>query len=86
MLNNHVLLVGDGTKQAKESRRMPGVKKLAQESEDSSKAEYIFGQMFGCIGAIITNGLNMFCIPLEMSIQDGLKETADWANGKAMDG
>jgi hypothetical protein len=33
--------VGDGMKQAKEGRRMPGLKKLHQESENSSKGEYI---------------------------------------------
>ena len=35
----HCFLVGDGTKQAKEGRHMPGVKKLAQESETQSKPE-----------------------------------------------
>jgi hypothetical protein len=29
---------------------MPGIKKLHQESENSSKGEYIFGRMFGGIG------------------------------------
>ena len=40
--NFHVL-VGDGVKQSKEGRRMPGVKKLFQESENSAKPEYIHG-------------------------------------------
>ena len=35
----HCFLAGDGTKQAKEGRHMPGVKKLAQESETQSKPE-----------------------------------------------
>jgi len=34
-----IILVGDGVKQAKESRKMPGIKKLHQESENSSKNE-----------------------------------------------
>ncbi|MHB0883935.1 hypothetical protein ACYCSE_05315 [Paenibacillus sp. SEL1] len=39
-----VVLVGDGMKEAnKEGRRMPGVKKLHQKSENVSKGEYIFG-------------------------------------------
>ncbi len=35
------ILIGDGVKQSKEGRYMPGVKKLVQESEDSSKPQYI---------------------------------------------
>ena len=60
---------------------MPGVKKLCQESEDSSKPQFIHGHMFGGIGAAIGNDLNSFCIPLDLTIQDGLKETASWTNG-----
>lgn len=48
-----VVLVGDGMKQAKEARRMPGVKKLHQESENSSKADYIFGHLFGAVGILM---------------------------------
>lgn len=72
------ILAGDGVKQAKEAFFMPGVKKLFQESEDSSKAKYIFGHMFGAIGAVIANGADTFCIPLQMSIQEGLSEAASW--------
>ena len=43
----HCVLVGDGTKQAKEGRHMPGVKKLAQESETQSKQEYLYGHHWG---------------------------------------
>ncbi len=39
------ILIGDGVKQSKEARHMPGVKKLYQESEDSLKAAYIFGHI-----------------------------------------
>ena len=34
----------------KEAKRMPGVKKQFQESENSSKPAYIFGHLFGGIG------------------------------------
>ncbi|WP_440115599.1 transposase [Paenibacillus sp. QZ-Y1] len=37
VIQDRVFLVGDGMKQAKEGRRMPGVKKLHQESENVSK-------------------------------------------------
>jgi hypothetical protein len=72
------VLAGDGVKTSKEAYRMPGVKKLFQESEDSSKGEYIFGHMFGAVGAIIARGTDAFCIPLRMSIQEGLGAAASW--------
>ncbi len=75
------LLLGDGCKVSKEARYMPGVKKLCQESEDSSKPQFIHGHLFGGIGAAIGNHLNSFCIPLDLTVQDGLKETASWDGG-----
>ena len=39
------LLVADGVKQSKEARRMPGVKRLHQESETQTKPDTIFGHM-----------------------------------------
>lgn len=80
-IGNRPLLIGDGCKVVKEARHMPGVKKLCQESENSSKPQFIHGHMFGGIGAAIGNHLNSFCIPLDLTIQDGLKETASWTNG-----
>ena len=78
--NGMVVLIGDGVKQSKEGRFMPGVKKLHQESEDSSKGEYIFGHMFGGIGVLAGNAAKWFCIPLRFNIQDGLQKTANWDN------
>lgn len=81
-LGDRILILGDGSKVSKESRYMPAVKKLFQESENSSKAQYIFGHLFGGIGVVIGNEKNSFCLPLDLTIQDGLKETAEWENGK----
>lgn len=78
--NGRVLLLGDGTKQHKEGRRMPAVKKLHQESEDTSKPSYIWGHMFGGIGAVLTDSVQYFCIPLIFTIQDGLREMASWSD------
>lgn len=73
------ILVGDGVKQSKEARKMPGVKKLHQESENSSKAEYIFGHMFGGIGVLVgAFSAKMFCVPLSMKIHDGVKGIRKW--------
>ena len=72
------ILVGDGVKASKEARKMPGVKKLHQESENSSKGEYIFGHMFGGIGVLAGNSLKLFCIPLFINLQDGIKTIRSW--------
>lgn len=72
------ILIGDGVKQSKEARKMPCVKKLHQESENSSKAAYIFGHMFGGVGILIGNASKLFCLPLSMTIQDGDKQIYRW--------
>ncbi|NES68866.1 MAG: hypothetical protein F6K24_28380 [Okeania sp. SIO2D1] len=41
--------VGDGIKVAKEGKKMPAVKKLHNESENVTKAEWIRGHYFGVI-------------------------------------
>ena len=76
--SGRAVLVGDGVKQSKEGLFMPAVKKLHQESEDSSKGEYIYGHMFGGIGVLAHKLSKWFCIPLRFTIQDGVQETADW--------
>jgi hypothetical protein len=59
---------------------MPGVKRLHQESEDSSKAEYIFGHMFGAIGVLVGSLEKLFCLPLSATLQDGQKVMRKWEN------
>lgn len=73
------ILVGDDVKASKEARKMPGIKKLHQESENSSKGEYIFGHMFGGIGVLAGNSSKLFCIPLFINLQDGVKTIRSWA-------
>ncbi|MCD7867200.1 MAG: hypothetical protein LUG62_03170 [Clostridiales bacterium] len=62
----------------KEGRYMPGVKKLHQESEGSSKSEFIFGHLMGGVGVVIGDALHKVCLPLRLSIQDGVKAAAGW--------
>ncbi|WP_419888816.1 transposase [Paenibacillus xylanexedens] len=78
VIQNRVVLVGDGMKQAKEGRRMPGVKKLHQESENVSKGDYIFGHLFGAIGILVGDSRKWFCLPLFMNLQDGLQTILGW--------
>ncbi|MDE7246899.1 MAG: transposase [Lachnospiraceae bacterium] len=82
-LNGKNLLAGDGTKHPKEGTHIPGVKKLVQESENSSKAQYIFGHMYGGVAAVTHTQKDFFAIPLKMDIQDGLSDTASWDDGCA---
>ena len=72
------VLVGDGVKQSKEGRRMPGVKKLFQESENSAKPEYIHGHMFGGLGILAGSERNWACIPLSIRLHDGLQAAREW--------
>ena len=75
--NFHVL-VGDGVKQSKEGRRMPGVKKLFQESENSAKPEYIHGHMFGGLGILAGTPGCWACVPLSIRLHDGLQAAHEW--------
>lgn len=77
-VDGYTILIGDGVKQAKEGRHMPGVKKLFQESENSSKPEYIFGHMFGGIGVLAGSISKWFCIPLHINLQDGIQAILSW--------
>ena len=82
-----VILPGDGVKQGKEGRKMPGVKKLHQESENSSKAEYIFGHQFGAVGVMAEPVAGKdFCIPLAVAIHDGVKGILGWVNSQERQG
>lgn len=49
-----------------------GGKKLFQESENSSKPEYIHGHMYGCLGILAGSHLNWACIPLSIRLHDDL--------------
>lgn len=73
-----VILVGDGVKQSKEARHMPGVKKMHQESENSAKSEYIFGHLFGGIGILAGGIQKWFCIPLLINLQGGISSIRKW--------
>lgn len=78
VVHGYVVLIGDGMKQAKEGRRMPGIKKLYQESENVSKGAYIFGHLFGAIGLLVGDSRKWFCLPLFMNLQDGVKTVLGW--------
>jgi len=70
-VNLKPVLVGDGIKVAKAGRKMPGVKKLHQESESNNKAEYIFGHSCQAV-ALLTQALaSVLALPLACRIHEG---------------
>lgn len=80
VVQNRVVLIGDGMKQAKEGRHMPAVKKLHQESENVSKGDYIFGHLFGAISILVGDSRKWFGLPLFMNLQDGIQTILGWTN------
>lgn len=50
LIDGRLLIAGDGIKISKEAEKMPAIKRLHQESENSGKAPYIYGHHWGLIG------------------------------------
>jgi len=71
-VNGRPVLVGDGIKVAKSGRKMPGVKKLHQQSESNTKPEYIFGHSCQAITVLIQALSSVFALPLACRIHEGL--------------
>lgn len=69
------LLIGDGVKVSKESSKMPGVKSLHQDSENSGKPDYIRGHHFGYVGLLVGCLAKSFCLPLHGQIHEGVGAT-----------
>jgi len=71
-IEGRVLQIGDTIKVGKEARKMPGVKKLHQESDDNAKPEWIRGHHFAFIGLLAGSLAKTFCIPIEGRITEGV--------------
>jgi len=63
-VNGRLVLLGDGIKVAKSGKKMPGVKKLHQESESNTKPEFIFGHSCQAIGLVVGKASTLFSIPI----------------------
>jgi len=72
-VNGRAVLIGDHTKTPKDSRRMPAVATLHQDSETASKPSFFKGHHWGCMALLVTAGKKRFAVPLEASIQEGTK-------------
>ncbi|MGI0495597.1 transposase [Alkalinema pantanalense CENA528] len=73
-LQGQRLYVGDGIKVAKEGRKMPGVKRLHQESSDVRKPEWIRGHYFSALSILMGAGTALFAVPLVFKLHDGIVE------------
>ena len=73
-VGDYLVIIGDGIKIAKEARKMPGVKKLHQDSANSGKAEYIFGHHHGVLGILAGSAKKLFCVPLVAEIHEGMQK------------
>lgn len=75
------LMLGDGIKLGKEARRMPAIKTLHQDSDNSSKAPFIRGHHFGFVGLLVGSLTKAFCLPLRGQLHEGiegLREDLGW--------
>jgi len=73
-IRDRYILIGDGIKISKEAQKMPGVKRLHQESDNSGKPEYIYGHHHGVLGILAGQVKKLFCIPLCAELHEGVQE------------
>ncbi|MCY6485417.1 hypothetical protein OW763_13860 [Clostridium aestuarii] len=53
---------------------------FSKASENFSKAEYIFGYMFGGVGVLAGNLNKFLCIPVSLRLHGGVKSIRQWKN------
>jgi len=70
--NGRLVLVGDGLKVGKAGKKMPGVKRLHQQSESNTKPEYILGHSCQAVGILAQGILSVVAIPLAARIHEGV--------------
>ena len=70
-VNGRPVLVADGIKVAKAGRKMPGVKKLHQESDSNNKPEFIFGHSCQAVAVLAQALSSVFALPLACRIHEG---------------
>lgn len=71
-VGGRIVLLADGIKVPKSGKKMPGVKKLHQESESNSKPEYIFGHSCQAIAVAVKAGVSTFALPLACRLHEGV--------------
>ena len=72
IINGRIVLLADGIKVPKTGKKMPGVKKLHQESQNNTKPEYIFGHSCQAIAVVVKAASSFFALPLACRIHEGV--------------
>ena len=75
-VNGRPVLVVDGIKVAKRGKKMPAVKHLHQESESSTKPEFIMGHSLQVASLLVEAQTSAFAVPLAARIHEGIV----WSN------
>ena len=75
-VNGRLVVVGDGIKVPKRGKKMPAVKLLHQQSNCSTKPEYIMGHSLQAVALLVNAASSVFAIPLAVRIHEGLV----WSN------
>ena len=71
-VHGRLVLLADGIKVGKTGRKMPGVKKLFQSSDNNTKPEYIFGHSCQTIALVAKAASSLLAIPLACRIHEGV--------------
>ena len=75
-VNGRLVVVGDGIKVPKRGKKMPAVKLLHQQSNCSTKPEYIMGHSLQAVALLVNAASSVFAVPLAVRIHEGLV----WSN------
>ena len=72
-VGSRLVCLADGLKAPKEGRKMPGVKRLHQESNNNTKPEFIMGHSFQAISLLVQGpGGHAAAVPLVSRIHEGV--------------
>ena len=71
-VNGRPVLLADGKKNAKEGKKMPGVKSLRQDSESNTKPPFIMGHSTQAVSVLARAASVLFAVPLDIKIHEGL--------------
>lgn len=72
LLDNKMVVIVDGLKNAKEGKKMPAVKSLHQESENNKKPTFIMGHNFECFSLLVGKRGQYFAVPLFSRLSGGV--------------
>ena len=70
--NGRLVLVGDGIKIPKSGRKMPAVKLMRQQSNHSTKPEYIMGHSLQAVAMLVNADASFSAVPLAARIHEGV--------------